>query len=162
MKFYKINDLKLRNIKHFSVLICSYINTSGSWRNEKLCGNTTPEFFYDIAMSKAQRIRKISVFTSGRKFSVFTLSYVNTAFNQSALRIHKFYIINIIRVRKSHGNLQLLKISNSFFVFVNSSVLSLFFNDFTLVKCLFSKYSMFFVRRSLRSLVTFMISSFKR
>jgi hypothetical protein len=27
------------------VLICkySYINTSGNWENEKLCGNTTPE-----------------------------------------------------------------------------------------------------------------------
>ena len=37
-------------------------------------------------MSKAQRIqriRKISVFTSGGKFSVFTLGYVNTALNQS-------------------------------------------------------------------------------
>ena len=45
-------------------------------------------------MSKARRIRKTSVFTSGGKFSVFTLSYVNTALNQSAFRIHKGYIIN--------------------------------------------------------------------
>ena len=44
-------------------------------------------------MSKARRIRKISVFASGGKFSVFTLSYVNMAVNQSALRIHKCYII---------------------------------------------------------------------
>ena len=29
--------------KTFSVLIYSYINTSGNWENEKLCGNTTPE-----------------------------------------------------------------------------------------------------------------------
>ena len=103
------------------MLIYSYINTSGNWKNEKLCGNTTPEkwsvftqfrvfpistsvditvyqhgkMFYNffIAMSKARRIRKISVFTSGGKFSVFTLSHVNTALNQSAFRIHKCYII---------------------------------------------------------------------
>ena len=49
--------------------------------------------FYNIAMSKARRIRKISVFTVGGKFSVFTLSYVNTALNQSAFTIHKCYII---------------------------------------------------------------------
>ena len=46
-----------------------------------------------LAMSKAQRIQKTSLFTSGGKFSVSTLSYVNTAFNQSAFRIHKCYII---------------------------------------------------------------------
>ena len=44
-------------------------------------------------MPKARRIRKISVFTSGGKFSVFTLSYVNTALNQSAFRIYKCYIM---------------------------------------------------------------------
>ena len=33
------------------------------------------------------------MFTSGGKFSVFTLSYVNTALNQSAFRIGKCYII---------------------------------------------------------------------
>ena len=82
-----------------------------NWKNEKLYGNTTPEgwsvfiqfrifptstsvditvyqyaksvlyLFYNIAMSKARRIRKISVFTSGGKFPVFTLSYVNTVLN---------------------------------------------------------------------------------
>ena len=31
-----------KKYKTFSVLICSYINTSGNWKNEKLCGNTTP------------------------------------------------------------------------------------------------------------------------
>ena len=31
--------VELRNIyKTFSVLIYSYINTSGNWKNEKLCG----------------------------------------------------------------------------------------------------------------------------
>jgi hypothetical protein len=29
--------------KTFSMLIYNYINTSGNWENEKLCGNTTPE-----------------------------------------------------------------------------------------------------------------------
>ena len=82
-----------------------------NWENEKLYGNTTPEersvfiqfrifptstsvditvyqygknvlyLFYNIAMPKARRIRKISVFTSGGKFFVFTLNYVNTALN---------------------------------------------------------------------------------
>ena len=81
------------------MLIYSYINTSGNWENEKFCGNTTPEgrsvfiqfrvfptstsvditiyqygknvlyFFYNIAMSKARRIRKKSVFTKRRKIS---------------------------------------------------------------------------------------------
>jgi hypothetical protein len=52
------------------------------------------DFFYNIAMSKAQRIRKISVFTSGGKFPVLTLSYINTALSKSAFRIYKCYIIN--------------------------------------------------------------------
>ena len=48
----------LKKYKTFSVLIYSYINTSGNWKNEKLCGNTTP----------AGR----SVFTQFRVFSIFT------------------------------------------------------------------------------------------
>ena len=52
--------------------------------------------FYNIVMSNARMIRKISVFTSAwREFSVFTLSYVSTALKQSAFRIHKCYIIKI-------------------------------------------------------------------
>ena len=31
-----------KKYKTFSVLIYCYINTSGNWKNEKLCGNTTP------------------------------------------------------------------------------------------------------------------------
>ena len=34
-------------------------------------------------------------------------------------------------------------LQNKLFVLVNSTVFRVFFNDFTLVKCLFSKYSMF-------------------
>jgi hypothetical protein len=37
------NKLMCNKYKTFSVLIYSYINTSGNWENEKLCGNTTPE-----------------------------------------------------------------------------------------------------------------------
>jgi hypothetical protein len=57
-------------------------------------GKNVLYFFYNIAMSKARRIRKISVFTSGGKFPVLTLSYINTALSQSAFRIYKCYIIN--------------------------------------------------------------------
>ena len=31
-----------KKYKTFSMLIFSYINTSGNWKNEKLGGNTTP------------------------------------------------------------------------------------------------------------------------
>ena len=55
-------------------------------------GKNVLYLFYNIVMSKARRMQKIFVFTSGGKFSVFTLSYVNTALNQSAFRIHKCYI----------------------------------------------------------------------
>ena len=47
-----------KKYKTFSVLIYSYINTSGNWKNEKLCGNTAP----------AGR----SVFTQFRVFPIFT------------------------------------------------------------------------------------------
>ncbi len=40
------------------IIIYSYINTSGNWKNEKLCGNTTPE--------------GRSVFTQFRVFPIFT------------------------------------------------------------------------------------------
>ena len=50
--------LLLKKYKTFSVLIYSYIKTSGNWKNEKLCGNTTPS--------------GRSVFTQFRVFPVFT------------------------------------------------------------------------------------------
>ena len=46
-------------------------------------------FFYNTAQNNT----KLLQWTSDGKFSVFTLSYVNTALNQSSFRIHKFYII---------------------------------------------------------------------
>ena len=60
MNLGKIPDkLIFKKYKTFSVLIYSYINTSGNWKNEKLCGNsnTTP----------AGR----SVFTQFRVFPIF-------------------------------------------------------------------------------------------
>ena len=33
--------MTFKKYKTFSVLIYSYINTSGNWKNEKLCGNFT-------------------------------------------------------------------------------------------------------------------------
>ena len=53
-----MHDLIFKKYKTFSVLIYSYINTSGNWKNAKLCGSTTP----------AGR----SVFTQFRVFSIFT------------------------------------------------------------------------------------------
>ncbi len=64
INIYKYINYILNNIfifkkyKTFSVLIYSYINTSGNWKNEKLCGDTTPE--------------GRSVFTQFRVFPIFT------------------------------------------------------------------------------------------
>ena len=55
-----------------------------------LYGKNVLYLFYNIA----QKNTKLLQWMSGGKFSVFTSSYVNTALNQSAIRIHKCYIIN--------------------------------------------------------------------
>ena len=102
----------LRNIKHFfrvdkSALWASCFHTISRFPNSTRVditvyqhGKNVLYLFYNIAMSKARRIREISVFTSGGKFSVFTLSYANTALNQSAFRIHKCYIIISDQIRE--------------------------------------------------------------
>jgi hypothetical protein len=56
-------------------------------------------------MSKARRKIKISVFTSGGKFPVLTLSYINTALSQSAFSVYKCYIIitNIVWIFSQFG-----------------------------------------------------------
>ena len=54
-----------------------------------LYGKNVLYFFYNIA----QKNTKILQWMSGMKFSVFTSSYINTALNQSAIRIYKCYII---------------------------------------------------------------------
>jgi hypothetical protein len=38
-----IHYVMFNKYKTFPVLIYIYINTSGNWENEKLCGNTRPE-----------------------------------------------------------------------------------------------------------------------
>ena len=49
----------VKKYKTFSVLIYSYINTSGNWKNEKLCGNTTP-----VGRSVFTQFRVFPIFTS--------------------------------------------------------------------------------------------------
>ena len=115
--YYKILD-RFKKYKTFSVLIYSYINTSGNWKNEKLCGNTTPAgrsvftqfqiftsvditvyqhgknvlyFFYNIAQRTLTEVwREI--------FRVDIELYINTALSQSAFRIYKCYIIKSLMV----------------------------------------------------------------
>ena len=58
-------------------------------------GKNVLYFFYNIA----QKNTKLLQCVSGGKFSVFTSSYVNTALDQSAIRIHKCYI-TIIYISK--------------------------------------------------------------
>ena len=67
-----------KKYKTFSVLIYSYINTSGNWKNEKLCGNTTP----------AGR----SVFTQFRVFPIFT-SVDKTVYQYGKNVLYLFYNI---------------------------------------------------------------------
>ena len=117
LMYYKILD-RFKKYKTFSVLIYSYINTSGNWKNEKLRGNTTPAgrsvftqfqiftsvditvyqhgknvlyFFYNIAQRTLTEVwREI--------FRVDIELYINTALSQSAFRIYKCYIIKSLMV----------------------------------------------------------------
>ena len=41
-RVFELFSVILKKYKTFSVLIYSYINTRGNWKNEKLCENTTP------------------------------------------------------------------------------------------------------------------------
>ena len=56
--------MTFKKYKTFSVLIYSYINTSGNWKNEKLCGNFT-------------QFRVFPIFTSVD----ITVQYINTEKN---------------------------------------------------------------------------------
>ena len=51
--------MTFKKYKTFSVLIHSYINTSGNWKNEKLCGNTTT-----AGQSVVTQFRVFPIFTS--------------------------------------------------------------------------------------------------
>jgi hypothetical protein len=71
--------------KTFSVLIYSYIKTSGNWENEKLCGNTTPE--------------GRSVFTQFRVFPIFT-SVDITIYQYGKNILYLFYNIAQRNIKK--------------------------------------------------------------
>ncbi len=69
-------DLKLlfKKYKTFSVLIYSYINTSGNWKNEKLCGNTTPEgrsVFTQFRVFPISTSVDITIYQHGKCFIFF-------------------------------------------------------------------------------------------
>jgi hypothetical protein len=70
--------------KTFSVLIYSYINTSGKWENEKLCGNTTPE--------------GRSVFTQFRVFPISTSVDITISIRKNVLYL--FYNIAQRNIKK--------------------------------------------------------------
>ena len=100
-----LHILLFKKYKTFSVLIYSYINTSGNWKNEKLCGNTTPcgrSVFTQFRVFPIFTSVDITVYQYGKNVLYFfyniaqtTLieewreSYINTALSQSAFRIYK-------------------------------------------------------------------------
>ena len=55
-----------------------------------LYGKIVLFFFYNIGPENTKLLQRMSK----GKFSMFTLSYVNMALNQSATRIHKCYILS--------------------------------------------------------------------
>jgi hypothetical protein len=75
----------INKYKTFSVLIYSYINTSGNWENEKLCGNTTPE--------------GRSVFTQFRVFPIST-SVDITVYQYGKNVLYLFYNIAQRNIKK--------------------------------------------------------------
>ena len=99
------------------MLIYSYINTSGNWKNAKFCGNTTPagrSVFTQFRVFPIFTSVNITVYQYGKNVLYFfyniaqrTLTeewreifrvdviYINTALSQSAFRIYKCYIIII-------------------------------------------------------------------
>jgi hypothetical protein len=78
-KTLHIFTLIFNKYKTFSVLIYSYINTSGNWENEKLCGNTTPE--------------GRSVFTQFRVFPISTSVDITVYINTEKNVLYLFYNI---------------------------------------------------------------------
>ena len=115
----------IKKYKTFSVLIYSYINTSGIGKTRNCVETRRPQggVFSPLVFTKfrvfpistsvditvyqhgknvlyffdniAQKSTKLFQCMSGGKFSVFTSSYVNTALDQSAIRIHKCYNIKL-------------------------------------------------------------------
>ena len=96
-------------------MIYRYINTSGNWKNEKLCGNTTPagrSVFTQFRVFPIFTSVDITVYQYGKNVLYFfyniaqrtlteewreifrvDMEYINTALSQSAFRIYKCYII---------------------------------------------------------------------
>ena len=81
----KVMYVIVNKYKTFSVLIYSYINTSGNWENEKLCGNTTPE--------------ERSVFTQFRVFPIST-SVDITVYQYGKNVLYLFYNIAQRNIKK--------------------------------------------------------------
>jgi hypothetical protein len=71
----KLNNLErlliFNKYKTFSVLIYSYINTSGNLENEKLCGNTTPE-----GRIVFTQFRVFPISTSFSNFQMFYICFI--------------------------------------------------------------------------------------
>ena len=69
-----LSYVKFKKYKTFSVLIYSYINTSGNWKNEKLCGNTTPEgrsVFTQFRVFPISTSVDITIYQHGKCFIFF-------------------------------------------------------------------------------------------
>jgi hypothetical protein len=77
--------MRINKYKTFSVLIYSYINTSGNWENEKLCGNSTPE--------------GRSVFTQFRVFPISTSADI-TVYQYGKNVLYLFYNIAQRNIKK--------------------------------------------------------------
>ena len=71
---YILQHFIFNKYKTFSVLIYSYINTSGNWENEKLCGNSTPEgrsVFTQFRVFPISKSVDITIYQYGKKFYLF-------------------------------------------------------------------------------------------
>ena len=114
-------NVTFKKYKTFSVLIYSYINTSGNRKNEKLCGNTTPagrSVFTQFRVFPIFTSVDITVYQYGKNVLYFfyniaqrTLTekwreifrvdielYQHGSYSHSAFRIYKCYIIIIYNI----------------------------------------------------------------
>ena len=82
------------------MLIYSYINTSGNWKNEKLCGNTTP----------AGR----SVFTQFRVFPIFTS--VDITVYQYGKNVLYFCVDNYVTLIMLHALVTMIDIQGNILI----------------------------------------------
>ena len=75
--------------------ISSFSNFHECWYNCIPTRKNVLYFFYNIAQRNIKYNISLLILTSGGKFSVLTLSYINTALSQSAFRVYKCYILYI-------------------------------------------------------------------